>query len=91
MNYIETGIIITKTLTLVLGGIITYLAARAYGRTGSPSLRALSIGFGVITSGAVLGGIIDLLTSLSFLQGVLVQSTLTMVGFAIIMYSLYAE
>ncbi len=89
MVHIETTIAVVKTLTLGLGALITLLSAQAYGRTGSRPLRALSIGFGIVTLGAVVGGVFDLLLSVDLLVGVLVQSTLTLVGFATITYSLY--
>ncbi len=86
---IETAIVVTKTVTLLLGGLITYLAFKAYRRTGSPSLRALTIGFGIVTVGSLLAGVIDVVLSLGFRVGLLVQSLLVAVGFAVIVYSLY--
>jgi hypothetical protein len=91
MAHVETAIVVSKTITLVLGGLVTYLAFKAYRRTDASALRALSVGFGVITVGAIVGGLVDILSSFGVLFGVLVQSVLTMVGFAVIVYSLYAE
>jgi hypothetical protein len=91
MVHVETAIVVSKTITLVLGGLVTYLAFKAYRRTDASALRALSVGFGVITVGAIVGGLVDILSNLGVLFGVLVQSVLTMVGFAVIVYSLYAE
>lgn len=78
-----------KTITLVLGGLITLLAYRSYARTGSRSLGALSLGFGIITLGAFLGGIVDQLLEDAFQLGVLIESGLIAVGFAVVVYSLY--
>lgn len=80
-----------KTLTLVLGGLITLLALRAYRRTGARELRALAIGFGIITFGALLAGITDVVFGLPFQASALVESLVTAVGFAVIIYSLYAD
>ena len=91
MTHLTTAIIVVKTLTLALGGLITYLSLKAYRRTGAPALRALAIGFGTVTVGAILAGVVDQLTPFDLLWGVLVQSALTLVGFAIITYSLYVE
>ena len=91
MVHVETAIVVSKTITLVLGGLVTYLAFKAYRRTGASALKSLSVGFGVITAGAIVGGLIDLVSSLGVLYGVLVQSVVTMVGFAVIVYSLYVE
>lgn len=91
MTLVETAIVAAKTVTLLLGSLVTYLAYRAYRRTGSASLRALALGFGVITGGAIVAGGLDQFTSFGLLYGVLVQSTLTALGFAIITYSLRME
>jgi hypothetical protein len=101
MVHVETAIVATKTVTLVLGGLITYFSLKAYRRTGSTALRSLSIGFGIITFGAVLAGAIDVLPDIppfagivpdmGLLTGVLVHSILTTVGFMFITYSLYED
>ncbi|MEE6208979.1 hypothetical protein U3A55_02255 [Salarchaeum sp. III] len=89
MNSVETLIVATKALTLLAGAAIAHLSYRAYTETKNTALRALCIGFTAITVGAVLGGVIDLITPLDFLYGVLAQSTLTLLGFLAILYSLY--
>ena len=86
----ETLIVVTKTLTLVLGGLITYFAFKAYRRTGAPSLRLLTIGFGVVTIGSLLAGVLDQIVQVGFEVGLLVESALVALGFAVIVYSLYA-
>lgn len=91
MIVVETAIVVVKTMILVLGGGITYIAYRAYRRTGTPSLRALSIGFGVITFGVLLAGFAHQIIAVSFEMGILINSVLLAVGLAIIMYSLYLE
>ena len=80
-----------KTVILLLGGGITYIAYKAYRRTGASSLRILGAGFSIITFGALLAGIANQLLSVSLEMGVLINSVLVAVGFAIIMYSLYLE
>lgn len=85
------AIVIVKTLILFFGSSITYIAYKAYRQTGAPSLRILGFGFGVITLGALLAGIANQVLSVSLEAGVLINSILVAVGFAIIMYSLYLE
>lgn len=80
-----------KTATLLLGGLITYLTAKAYRRTGAPSLRALAIGFGIVTLGGVIAGVGDLTGTLDLRTNVLIQSVVTAIGFGVITYSLYQE
>ena len=88
---VTTGIVVVKTGILLFGGLITYFSLKAYRRTGARSLRALSIGFGVVTLGAILGGLVDQLLGVPFGVGILIDAALTLVGFVIITYSLYAE
>lgn len=78
-----------KVLTLVLGGLITYLAFKAYRRTRSRSLGALSLGFAIITFGTFLAGVFDQLLDADFLTGLLIESALIALGFLVIIYSLY--
>lgn len=91
MTWTGTAIVVVKTVILLLGGGITYIAYKAYRRTGASSLRILGVGFGVITFGALLAGIANQILSVSLEMGVLINSILVAVGFAIILYSLYLE
>ncbi|QKY22086.1 hypothetical protein B4589_016890 (plasmid) [Halolamina sp. CBA1230] len=91
MIWVTTAIVVVKTVILLLGSGITYIAFRAYRRTGTPSLRALGIGFGIITLGALLAGIAHQVLSVSLEMGILINSILVAVGLGIILYSLYLE
>lgn len=88
---VTTAVIVLKTLTLVLGGSITFYAFKAYRRTASSALRALALGFGTVTLGALLAGIVDQLLPLDPNLALVVESLFTTVGFGIILYSLYVE
>lgn len=79
-----------KTITLILGSLITYLAYKSYSRTGSRALGALSLGFGIVTLGAFLGGVVDQFLDAGFRLGLLIESGLIAAGFFVIVYSLYA-
>jgi hypothetical protein len=85
------AIIALKTLTLLLGALITYLSYKAYRRTGAPALQALSVGFGIVTLGTLLAGVLDQAFQFRIQVGLLVESALVAVGFAVIVYSLYTE
>lgn len=87
----EFAITAAKTVTLLLGGFITYLTAKAYRRTGAQSLRALAIGFGIVTLGGVIAGVGDLTGLADLRTSVLIQSLVTAVGFAVITYSMYQD
>lgn len=82
--------IVFKTVTLLLGGIITYLAFKAYRRTGMDGLKFLSLGFGIVTLGALIAGVVDQVLAVNGHLAVSIESALTMIGFLIITYSLYA-
>ncbi|WP_435115315.1 DUF7521 family protein [Halolamina sp. C58] len=87
----NVAVVVLKTLTLVLGGSITLYAVRAYRRNGSPALRALAVGFGAITVGALLAGIVDQLLPVNNEFALVVESAFTTLGFGVILYSLYVE
>lgn len=91
MSEITGLIVVLKSITVVLGGLITYFAYRAYRRTNARPLRCLSIGFATITFGAMLAGFIDQLLAMTREWALAMESGLAVVGFAIILYSLYVE
>ena len=88
-THVASLVVALKTLTLALGGLITWLALKAACRTGSTSLRLLALGFGLVTVGALLAGLVDQLVGLPLDLAVLVQSALTVAGLAVILFSLY--
>ncbi|MFB6154134.1 MAG: hypothetical protein ABEJ27_07780 [Halodesulfurarchaeum sp.] len=91
MTQLTTLIVALKTLTFLLGGLITYFAYKAYRRTHAAALRFLAVGFAIVTLGSMLAGIVDLVLTLSRDFAITVESGLTVIGFAVIVYSLYAE
>jgi hypothetical protein len=62
-------VVTMKAVTLAFGTILTWLSYRAFRRTGAPALRALTVGIGLLTAGAVLGGLADKLLDLGFPLG----------------------
>lgn len=88
---LEPYIAATQTATLLAGGFVTLLAVRAYRRTGAPSLRALAVGLGLVTGGALLAGVVHEVGGTAFPTAVAVQSTAMALGFTVLAYSLYAR
>lgn len=84
-------VVALKSVTLVLGGLITYLAYRTYRKTEAEPIGALAAGFGLVTAGALLAGAAHQGFGLAAGSVLLVESTLTAAGFGIITYSLYAD
>ena len=89
MNGITLVLVVTKTVTLILGALITCVAYRAFRRQGRPALRALTTGFGLVTVGSATGGLLYHVGDVGFTMGVTVESLITATGFAVLVYSLY--
>ncbi|SER53076.1 DUF7521 family protein [Natrinema salaciae] len=80
---------VVKTLVLIVGGVITFFAYKAYRRTQQPALGYLTFGFGLVTLGLVLAGMLYELLSVPLMTGILLESLLVLAGFLVIAYSLY--
>ncbi|WP_436927069.1 DUF7521 family protein [Halosimplex amylolyticum] len=105
-----TILVALKTITLLLGGLITYFSYKAYSRSGARPLWYLAVGFGIVTLGTLFAGLVDQLLRFSLLSAesipittaalsdravadiaLVLESALTAIGFAVIVYSLYSE
>lgn len=82
-------VIVVKTLNLLAGGLITYYAYKAYRRTDSLHLRAVAVGFGFVTLGALLAGVVDQILVFDPNLAIVVEGIFTTVGFVIILYSIH--
>ena len=91
MNGVTPLIVVLKSATLLLGGLITYFSYKAYRRTGASSLRYLAGGFAIVTLGSLLGGLVDVMMDLSRDMAIVTESGLMVLGFSVIVYSLYAK
>lgn len=88
---IAIALAVVKTLSLIFGGLITYFAFKAYRRTRQRALGYLSAGFGLVTLGLVLAGLLYELLDVQLSVGILLESLLVLAGFTIIAYSLYVQ
>ncbi|WP_306055493.1 DUF7521 family protein [Natronococcus wangiae] len=79
---------VVKTLVLVVGSAITYFAFKAYRRTRQPALGYLAGGFGLVTLGLVLAGVLHELLGVPLETGIFLESLLVLAGFLVIAYSL---
>ncbi|WP_254768572.1 DUF7521 family protein [Salinilacihabitans rarus] len=86
-----TAVVALKTVTLALGGLITYFAFNAYRRTTARPIGALALGFALVTLGALLAGAAHHAFGLDSDYVVLIESALTVAGFGVITYSLYVN
>ena len=88
---VTVALAVVKTLVLVVGGVITYFAFKAYRRTRQPALGYLATGFAIVTLGLVLAGLLYEILNVELVVGILLESVLVLIGFAIIAYSLYTD
>ncbi|RQG94103.1 DUF7521 family protein [Natrarchaeobius chitinivorans] len=82
---------VVKTLVLVVGSVITYFAYKAYRRTRQRALGFLAAGFGLVTLGLVLAGMLYEIINVPLAMGILLESLLVLAGFLVIAYSLYVQ
>lgn len=85
---VQLAVAIVKTLILVVGGTVTYLAYSAYRRTGDSALQFLTIGLALVGVGVLLGGFTFEILAVPFGVGVLVESLFVLAGLSVIAYSL---
>lgn len=88
---VAIGLIVVKTLMVVMGGAVTYFAFKAFRRTRSRPLGLLAGGFALVTVGSALGGFAYELLDVSLGFGVLVEGLFVLAGFSLIAYSLRAD
>jgi len=78
-----------KSLIGVLGLLLAYLSIKAYRKSKSKNMLFLSIGFGIITVGSILAGLSFEFLGFSLLQVNIVESLMILVGFIMVLYSIY--
>lgn len=80
----------TKLAALILGAFIVYLAYKGYRRNRSKPLLYVAIGFALITAGTFAEGILYVLLGSALLAAIAAGTIVTLLGFAAILYSIYA-
>ena len=80
---------VLKSLIGLLGLMLAYLSLKAYRKSKSKNMLFLSIGFGIITVGSILAGLSFEFLGFSLLQVNIVESLMILIGFIMIMYSIY--
>jgi TRAP-type C4-dicarboxylate transport system permease small subunit len=79
---------VAQALILIFGGVVVYYAWRAYQRTQSQAMLVLAVGFGFVTAGALLAGVLYNLGSVDLPTVITVQAYSQAIGFLVIVYSL---
>jgi len=80
----------TKIVALVLGAFIVYLAYRGFTRNRSKPLLYVAVGFALITAGTIAEGILYVILGSQLLTAITAGTAITVLGFAAIIYSIYA-
>ena len=80
---------IVRILTLLLAGIVAYLAAKSYRRGGGRIMLYLSLGFSLIALGALLSGVFFEFFAFRIEDSYIVESILVAAGLAVLVYSIY--
>ncbi len=81
---------ITKIIALFLGAFIVYLAYKGYRRNVSKPLLYVALGFGLITAGTLLEGIVFVIIRSDILAAIATGTIVTVIGFLVIIYSIYS-
>jgi uncharacterized membrane protein (DUF441 family) len=81
---------IVKILALILGAFIVYLAYKGYRRNASKPLLYVALGFGLITAGTLLEGVMFVVMGSDILEALATGTVLTVIGFVTIIYSIYS-
>jgi len=80
---------VVRIVTLILAGIVAYLAAKSYRRGGGRIMLYLSLGFSLIALGALLSGVFFEFFAFQIEESYAVESVLIALGLAVIVYSVY--
>lgn len=83
-----TVLVLVRIVVLLLGVLITYYSLEAYRRTGAYYLRDASIGFGIITFGVLVEGVLFEIGGLDLAVVHIVESAAIGLGFLVLLVSL---
>ncbi len=81
---------ITKVIALFLGTFIVYLAYKGYRRNASKPLLYAALGFGLITAGTIVEGVLYVIFGSDLLAAIATGTAITVLGFVAFIYSIYS-
>lgn len=88
VNHVTTVLVLVRLVVLALGAAITYYSLKAYRRTRTRYLRDAALGFGIITVGVFVEGVLFELVGLDLVIVHVVESIAIGLGFLVLLYSL---
>lgn len=80
---------VVRIVTLILAGVVAYLAAKSYRRGNDRAMLFLSAGFSLIALGALMSGVLFEFFNFELEHAYIAESVLTAAGLATIVYSIY--
>ena len=81
-------VLITRSVTAVVGLFVATLAYRGYRRNGSPKMRALAVGIGVLTAGVSVAVVLADAAGVASGVVLLVRGLVTVVGLCVVLYAI---
>lgn len=89
MDILTASLIVVKFSALILGGIVSGMAYKAYRQTQMEGLQYFAAGLAVITIGTFFVGFFHHIVGISTIAGMLVESLIICAGFVIMIFGLY--
>ncbi|WP_248910321.1 DUF7521 family protein [Halocatena marina] len=82
-------LVVVKMTALLLGGVVSLMAYRAYSRTRIAGLQYFAVGLTIITLGTFLVGVFHHIGGASVTIGMLLESVILSIGFVVMIVGLY--
>lgn len=89
IGFDELMLVASEVIIIFLGGLIIYVGVRAYRRTKSRSVLAVSLGFAVMVTGSLAEEIVLQLLPYPMTEAHIIRNSIEAVGLLILVYSLY--
>jgi hypothetical protein len=84
-------LLVSEAAIIFLGGVLVYVSMRAYRRTKSRSMLALSLGFAVIIMQPLVEEVFLYVFRNPMLEAHILRNLIVAVGLLIIVYSIYGN
>lgn len=81
-------LVLVRVLVLLLGVLITFYSLQAYRRTGTAYMRNATLGFGIITLGVFIEGVLFEFAGFDLAVVHIIESIAIALGFIVLLISL---
>ena len=83
------ALVFVRLLIVLLGSVVVYLTLKSHRHNHSNAMLLLSIGFALITIGAVIEGVLFEFLGYDILEALMIGSVIGALGFTAIIYSIF--